>query len=1136
MPADESWYVDGEQLGTVGEFLRLEALRVQIVKDAADMTAYNAAVEAAEALTEADYTADSWAALQTALTDNVVTEDNTQEEVDAATAAINEAADALVFENQEDLDNAKLAVADLTEADYTAESWAAIGTALALPETTNAEVGAKTLALGTAAADLVFAGQADLDAATAEAATKTEADYTVVTYAPLKAALELPETTNAEVVAKTAAITDAIAGLVEVANMDAYDTIVAAAGEVVEADYTAATYAALQTALEENVVTEQDTQAKVDEATAAINDAIDGLEMVTRISEVEVIKANQIQVTFNQPVDPTEATFVLKKGTSAVSLKTAVWNDDETVAVLERASSNFLAGDYVLTTSGLTDTALTNNITIAAQKVSSIEIIGDTLIKSATGDKATFKYVVKDQYATDITSTTTLTASASVGTQGSTTVDKTKATGTVVYDFTATTAPKTVVVTLVNTTTGVSTSKTLNVSDAAAVDTFELGDIVYPEGKTRIYENTASAAQIKYVALDQYDNVLTGDLTNAVNLISSDANIATFSFVAGTSTADPYIKVDTKDITTAKSVILTAVVTAKGTVTTKTLDVVLAPEPTTVEFGALSKDTVAVGDTAYLAVTVTDQFGDVMTPKAYIAAGLNLSGTGSLAGNGNVTLVATKTDANYGKIKLLPQAPASLSTIVSAVAGKSFSTTVDVQAARVLTEISKAPDANLIQGATAQLKYVFSDQFGEVISYDNLTARADTEYKITLTKVSGDDGAVTLVNPDATNEDETLLTDLRVQANASKTGKYNVTVELIETATENVLSSAVTPVTVTSNAADGLTYSVVDIPTLPAFGTVGITGDDPYAKIVQVKATDANGNVVTINPEQIVNVQLLNDTVYTQLSNGVVDGIIDAQDGYWVVGAKIPADADAPTNAKLRVTINTTAGAQVLESNVLTFNSAVPAAQELTIATNAVDQAVPTLKPTGEVSEFNFDVLTDATTGIEAYVNMKDQYGVWSSIDSSVIVNSPVSVIDMNGETFSFDVDDELFKLSDEPASYVADEAINLSIVKDGIVKTFTVTIGKTAVTAVAIPTGNDLKVGTELTAGALTPVGADVTYQWQVSTDGGTTYTNIAGATSSTYTLAAPVVATNQVRVVVTGTIGFTGTANSPAITVAAP
>ncbi|WP_303867197.1 hypothetical protein [Acetobacterium wieringae] len=96
MPADGSWYKDGEQLGTVGEFLRLEALEVKIVQTKADMTAYNAAVAAAGALTEADYTADSWAALETALA-TVVTEDNTQAEVDAATAAINDAIDALVM-------------------------------------------------------------------------------------------------------------------------------------------------------------------------------------------------------------------------------------------------------------------------------------------------------------------------------------------------------------------------------------------------------------------------------------------------------------------------------------------------------------------------------------------------------------------------------------------------------------------------------------------------------------------------------------------------------------------------------------------------------------------------------------------------------------------------------------------------------------------------------------------------------------------------------------------------------------------------------------------------------------------------------------------------------------------------------
>ncbi|MDZ5725241.1 hypothetical protein [Acetobacterium sp. K1/6] len=93
---DTEWYADGAQLGTTGSGLRLEALEIKIVQLKADMTAYNAAVAAAAALTETDYTAESWAALQTALTDNVVTEDNTQAEVDAATAAINAAIDALV--------------------------------------------------------------------------------------------------------------------------------------------------------------------------------------------------------------------------------------------------------------------------------------------------------------------------------------------------------------------------------------------------------------------------------------------------------------------------------------------------------------------------------------------------------------------------------------------------------------------------------------------------------------------------------------------------------------------------------------------------------------------------------------------------------------------------------------------------------------------------------------------------------------------------------------------------------------------------------------------------------------------------------------------------------------------------------
>jgi hypothetical protein len=53
--------------------------------DVIDLTAYNAVLAAVE---EADYTAESWAAYQEVVAANVVTAENTQEEVDAATAAI----------------------------------------------------------------------------------------------------------------------------------------------------------------------------------------------------------------------------------------------------------------------------------------------------------------------------------------------------------------------------------------------------------------------------------------------------------------------------------------------------------------------------------------------------------------------------------------------------------------------------------------------------------------------------------------------------------------------------------------------------------------------------------------------------------------------------------------------------------------------------------------------------------------------------------------------------------------------------------------------------------------------------------------------------------------------------------------
>jgi hypothetical protein len=98
-PADENqWLQDGQRLGTVGESLRLEALKVAITKEAppaTDLSAYTALLKAVEGLKAADYTKATWDTLQTALTQNSVTDANSQAEVAAAVTQIQAAIDQL---------------------------------------------------------------------------------------------------------------------------------------------------------------------------------------------------------------------------------------------------------------------------------------------------------------------------------------------------------------------------------------------------------------------------------------------------------------------------------------------------------------------------------------------------------------------------------------------------------------------------------------------------------------------------------------------------------------------------------------------------------------------------------------------------------------------------------------------------------------------------------------------------------------------------------------------------------------------------------------------------------------------------------------------------------------------------------
>ena len=81
-------------------------------------------------------------------------------------------------------------------------------------------------------------------------------------------------------------------------------------------------------------------------------------------------------------------------------------------------------------------------------------------------------------------------------------------------------------------------------------------------------------------------------------------------------------------------------------------------------------------------------------------------------------------------------------------------------------------------------------------------------------------------------------------------------------------------------------------------------------------------------------------------------------------------------------------------------------------------------------------------------------------------------------------------------------------------------------ITAIGTITGTT-RDGETLTAGAVTPSGATVTYQWKRADTSSGTYTNINGATSSTYLLSSQDV-NKYIKVTATGIGSYTGVVTS--------
>ena len=257
-------------------------------------------IDRASDLNEDEYTEDSWAAMEEELVLAIQLDGNadTQEEIDAATAALKAAIDALVKKTPVELDYSELQaqvdrVADLNELEYTKGSWDAMIEALnaanaLLPDNaeTQDQIDDAAAALKAAIDALVKLDYTELDKQIADAESKVEKEYTEGSWAVMVAALGSARSartdarTQEEIDAAAAELKDAIAALVKLDYSELEAQIARVDTLESEDYYTAASWATMIEALENarEVLGTARTQEAIDEAAAALKAAIDALE------------------------------------------------------------------------------------------------------------------------------------------------------------------------------------------------------------------------------------------------------------------------------------------------------------------------------------------------------------------------------------------------------------------------------------------------------------------------------------------------------------------------------------------------------------------------------------------------------------------------------------------------------------------------------------------------------------------------------------------------------------------------------------------------------------------------------------------------------------------------------------------
>lgn len=225
----QGWVADGALSGSEGKGLRLEAIEVLVVKTPVK-AAYDGYLEVLNQVKESDYTMLSWAAYQKVVAANAVTKADLANKISEAALTIEKAQLDLV--KKPDLTVYNDVLDNVTEDQYTPESWAIYAAVVAANQVTaedsQAKVDAATIAIIKTQKELVKL--ADLSSYNAVIAAVSE-DQVKSGWAEYKAVLNANQVTNrntqAEVDAATANILAAQKKLVLYSDISVFNSAIA---------------------------------------------------------------------------------------------------------------------------------------------------------------------------------------------------------------------------------------------------------------------------------------------------------------------------------------------------------------------------------------------------------------------------------------------------------------------------------------------------------------------------------------------------------------------------------------------------------------------------------------------------------------------------------------------------------------------------------------------------------------------------------------------------------------------------------------------------------------------------------------------------------------------------------------------